>query len=133
MATQNLYHRIRALPHVQSLEREPDGWCCYLHHGLTTAALGGSGTIIDTSLQRIWGYVKGPASTQKSGSADARIQELTRLIEEKGEDLRKLDHAVQLVHGKGVYKEIKAVEEARYLTAMELKNLMKRKRNLETW
>jgi len=53
--------RILALPHVQSLEREPDGWCCYLHPGLTTEALGGGGTIIDTSLAVIWSYVKGPA------------------------------------------------------------------------
>lgn len=51
--------RIRALPHVESLELEPDGWCCHLHHGLTTDALGGSGTIIDPCIRTVWAYVKG--------------------------------------------------------------------------
>ena len=53
--------RILALPHVESLEREPDGWCCTLAPGLTTDALGGSGIIIDTSLALIWDFVKGSA------------------------------------------------------------------------
>jgi len=42
---------IRALPGVESLEREVDGlWCCHLRFGWTTAALGGGGTIIDSNL-----------------------------------------------------------------------------------
>jgi hypothetical protein len=53
--------RIRALPHVQSLEWEFDRWCCHLHPGSTTAALSGGGTIIDPSIREIWAYVKGPA------------------------------------------------------------------------
>lgn len=53
--------KILALPHVQSLEREADGWCCELHPGLTTEALGGSGMIIDRSLATIWSFVKGQA------------------------------------------------------------------------
>ena len=53
--------RIRSLPHVESLELEPDGWCCSLYHGLTTAALGGSGTIIDPDIRTVWAHVKGPA------------------------------------------------------------------------
>ena len=52
--------RIIALPHVHSLYQDPDGWCCHLHHGLTTAALGGSGTIIDPCIRTVWAYVKGP-------------------------------------------------------------------------
>jgi hypothetical protein len=51
--------RIRALAHVQSLELEPDGWCCNLHPGLTTAALSGSGTIIDPCIRTVWAFVKG--------------------------------------------------------------------------
>jgi hypothetical protein len=51
--------RIRALPHVESLVIEPDGWCCHLHHGLTTPALGGSGTIIDPDIRTVWAFVKG--------------------------------------------------------------------------
>ena len=50
--------RILQLSYVESLEREPDGWCCHLLHGWTTDALGGSGTIIDTDLALIWDYVK---------------------------------------------------------------------------
>lgn len=53
--------RIQALPHVESLEREADGWCCTLRPGLTTEALGGSGIIIDQSIRLIWSFVKGPA------------------------------------------------------------------------
>jgi hypothetical protein len=59
--------RIRALAHVQSLEFEPDGWCCHLHPGLTTAALGGSGTIIDPCIRTVWAFVKGqPLPAQDS-------------------------------------------------------------------
>ena len=49
---------ILALPGVQSLEREPDGWCCHLMHGWTTAALGGGGTIVDGNLATIRAYVR---------------------------------------------------------------------------
>lgn len=59
--------RIRALPHVESLELEPDGWCCHLYHGLTTSALGGGGTIIDPDIRTIWAFVKGqPMPAQES-------------------------------------------------------------------
>ena len=51
--------KILAMPGVQSLEKEPDGWCCHLHYGWTTDALGGGGTIIDTSLATIADHVKG--------------------------------------------------------------------------
>ena len=51
---------ILRLPGVQSLEREPDGWCCHLYYGWTTDALGGGGTIIDTSLRTIRDHVRGP-------------------------------------------------------------------------
>jgi hypothetical protein len=50
---------ILALPGVESLEKEPDGWCCHLKHGWTTDALGGGGTIIDPNLKTIRSYVKG--------------------------------------------------------------------------
>jgi hypothetical protein len=50
---------ILALPGVQSLEREPDGWCCHLACGWTTAALSGGGTIIDTNLKTIRAFVVG--------------------------------------------------------------------------
>ena len=50
--------RILRLPYVESLEREPDGWCCHLRYGWTTDAIGGSGTIIDTNLGLIWSFVK---------------------------------------------------------------------------
>ena len=50
--------RILNLPYVESLEREPDGWCCHLLHGWTTDALGSGGTIIDPSLSLIWQFVK---------------------------------------------------------------------------
>ena len=50
---------ILALPGVQSLEREPDGWCCHLLPGWTTDALGGGGTIIDPNLRTIRDHVKG--------------------------------------------------------------------------
>lgn len=50
---------ILSLPGVESLEREPDGWCCHLKYGWTTDALGGGGTIIDKSLATIRSYVKG--------------------------------------------------------------------------
>ena len=57
--------KILALPHVESLEREPDGWCCTLYPGLTTPSLGGSGIIIDNSLATIYSFVKGPAEPQE--------------------------------------------------------------------
>jgi hypothetical protein len=50
---------ILSLPGVQSLEREPDGWCCHLRYGWTTDALGGGSTIIDTNLRTIRSYVRG--------------------------------------------------------------------------
>ena len=50
---------ILALPGVESLEREPDGWCCHLAYGWTTDALSGGGTIIDTNLKTIRAYVVG--------------------------------------------------------------------------
>ena len=50
--------RILQLPYVESLKREPDGWCCHLLYGWTTDALGGSGTIIDASLSLIWDFVR---------------------------------------------------------------------------
>jgi len=53
--------RIQLLSHVESLELEPDGWCCTLRPGLTTEALGGSGIIIDPSIRTVWSFVKGPA------------------------------------------------------------------------
>lgn len=49
---------ILAMPGIQSLEKEPDGWCCHLHYGWTTNALSGGGTIIDTSLAIIKDHVK---------------------------------------------------------------------------
>jgi hypothetical protein len=52
--------RIQALPHVESLEREADGWCCTLRPGLTTEALSGSGVIVDQSIRLVWSFVKGP-------------------------------------------------------------------------
>lgn len=55
-----LVDRIQSLSHVQSLEREPDGWCCELVPGFTTEALGGSGVVIDHSLRTVWSLVKGP-------------------------------------------------------------------------
>lgn len=57
-----LAQRILSLPGVESLEREPGSsreWCCHLSYGWTTDALGGSGTIIDTSLSVILDYVRG--------------------------------------------------------------------------
>ena len=54
--------RILSLPGVESLEREPGSsreWCCHLSYGWTTDALGGGGTIIDTSLSTILDFVKG--------------------------------------------------------------------------
>jgi hypothetical protein len=51
--------KILGLPGVQSLEKEPDGWCCHLHYGWTTDALGGGGTIIDPNLKTIHDYVRG--------------------------------------------------------------------------
>jgi hypothetical protein len=50
---------ILALPGVESLERETDGWCCHLRFGWTSAALGGGGTIIDSNLRTIRAYVIG--------------------------------------------------------------------------
>lgn len=50
---------ILALPGVQSLEREPDGWCCHLMPGWTTDALSGGGTIVDSNLRTIRDHVKG--------------------------------------------------------------------------
>ena len=53
-----LAQKILEIPYVESLERECDGWCCYLTPGWTTDALGGSGTIIDRNLRTIWSFVK---------------------------------------------------------------------------
>lgn len=50
---------ILALPGVESLERESDGWVCHLAYGWTTEALSGGGTIIDTNLKTIRAYVVG--------------------------------------------------------------------------
>jgi hypothetical protein len=50
---------ILALPGVESLEREPDGWCCHLAHGWTTAALDGGGTVIDSNLATVRAFVRG--------------------------------------------------------------------------
>lgn len=49
---------ILSLPGVESLEKEPDGWCCHLAYGWTTDALSGGGTIIDTNLSTIRAFVK---------------------------------------------------------------------------
>jgi hypothetical protein len=72
---------ILALPGVESLEREADGWCCHLRFGWTSAALGGGGTIIDSNLRTIRAYVIGayelppvPAPTAPKAS-DAVIRE----------------------------------------------------------
>lgn len=46
------------LPGVESLEKEPDGWCCHLKWGWTTDALGGGGTIIDDNLATIKAFVQ---------------------------------------------------------------------------
>lgn len=57
-----LAERILSLPGVESLEREPGSsreWCCHLSYGWTTDALGGGGTVIDTSLSTILDFVKG--------------------------------------------------------------------------
>ena len=54
-----LAQRILALPGVQYLEKEPDGWCCHLFYGWTTDALSGGGTIIDTRLSVVYDHVKG--------------------------------------------------------------------------
>lgn len=51
--------QILALPGVQSLDREPDGWCCHLQYGWSTDALSGGGTIIDTNLSTIRDFVRG--------------------------------------------------------------------------
>ena len=53
-----LAQRILALPGIESLEKEPDGWCCHLAYGWTTDALGGGGTIIDSSLTTIFSFVR---------------------------------------------------------------------------
>jgi hypothetical protein len=58
MTMPRLTQIILSMSGVQSLEKEPDGWCCHLHHGWTTNALGGGGTIIDTSLTNIKSFVK---------------------------------------------------------------------------
>jgi hypothetical protein len=50
---------ILALPGVESLEREADGWCCHLRFGWTSDALGGGGTIIDPNLKTVRAYVMG--------------------------------------------------------------------------
>jgi len=50
---------ILALPGVESLEREADGWCCHLRFGWTSDALGGGGTIIDSNLKIVRAYVMG--------------------------------------------------------------------------
>ena len=50
--------QILAMPGVESLEREPDGWCCHLRYGWSTDALDGGGTIIDRNLATIRAYVK---------------------------------------------------------------------------
>jgi hypothetical protein len=50
---------ILSLPGVESLEREPDGWCCHLAHGWTTAALNGGGTVIDSNLATVRAFVRG--------------------------------------------------------------------------
>jgi DNA invertase Pin-like site-specific DNA recombinase len=51
--------QILAMPGVESLEREPDGWCCHLRYGWSTDALDGGGTVIDRSLATIRDHVKG--------------------------------------------------------------------------
>jgi len=50
---------ILALPGVESLEHEADGWCCHLRFGWTSDALGGGGTIIDPNLKTVRAYVMG--------------------------------------------------------------------------
>lgn len=56
--------QILAMPGVESLEREPDGWCCHLRYGWSTDALSGGGTIIDRSLATIRDHVKGACPWQ---------------------------------------------------------------------
>lgn len=60
--------QILAMPGIESLEREPDGWCCHLAYGWTTDALGGGGTIVDTSLATIRDYVKGAYQMEPEAS-----------------------------------------------------------------
>lgn len=64
MALPKLAQAIFALPGVQSLEKEPDGWCCHLFYGWTTDALSGGGTIIDPSLTTIKAFVKNAYSME---------------------------------------------------------------------
>jgi hypothetical protein len=57
---------ILALPGVESLHREEGDWCCYLHHGWTTDALGGGSGIIDTNLKTIRAHVVGAYQIEDS-------------------------------------------------------------------
>jgi DNA invertase Pin-like site-specific DNA recombinase len=63
---------ILAMPGVESLEREPDGWCCHLQYGWSTDALSGGGTIIDRSLSTIEAFVRGakPWAIQQERNTD---------------------------------------------------------------
>jgi len=76
---------ILAMPGVESLEREPDGWCCHLQHGWSTEALSGGGTIIDTNLSTIKAFVQGakpwpleeePNTAQASPTAARKARKL---------------------------------------------------------
>jgi hypothetical protein len=68
MPLPKLAQAILSLPGVKSLEREPFSkeWCCHLHYGWTTDALGGGGTIIDSSLTTIKSFVKDAYAIQES-------------------------------------------------------------------
>lgn len=68
--------QILALPGVESLEREPDGWCCHLAYGWTTDALGGGGTIIDTNLATIRSFVQGAYQLEQQESATSGPRKL---------------------------------------------------------
>ena len=63
-----LAQAILSLPGVESLEREPFSkeWCCHLRYGWTTDALGGGGTIVDSSLTTIKALVKDAYAIQES-------------------------------------------------------------------
>lgn len=63
---------ILALPGVESLEREPDGWCCHLLPGWTTNALGGGGTIVDPNLKTIRAFVRGAYRAPDAARAEAK-------------------------------------------------------------
>lgn len=71
---------ILALPGVESLEREPDGWCCHLAHGWTTAALNGGGTVIDSNLATVRAFVRGAYQLPAAPAPTAPAPELPAFV-----------------------------------------------------